>query len=101
MKAIPDKDGVMHPLNRPEDFYLRGAVNVATVGGSAVSDASDDDLDVSGVARIRSQLESTLKPDEWRKAAAIFTKGGRYENKDKSYKGEQSAHPFGQTYAGL
>lgn len=93
-EAIPDKDGTMHPLNRPEDFYLRGAVNVATVGGASVPDASDDDLMVSGVDRIRDLLEATLKPDEWRKAAAIYAKGGRYENKDKSYKQEQSAHPF-------
>ncbi|WP_208975021.1 molybdopterin dinucleotide binding domain-containing protein [Pseudovibrio exalbescens] len=94
--AIPDKDGIMHPLNRPEDFYLRGAVNVATVGGSAVPDASDDDLKVSGVERIRDLLQGTLKPDEWRKAATIFAKGGRYENKDLSYKGEKSAHPYGK-----
>ncbi|WP_319530238.1 molybdopterin-dependent oxidoreductase [uncultured Cohaesibacter sp.] len=95
-EAIPDKDGTMHPLNRPEDFYLRGAVNVATVGGSSVADANDEDLEVTGVSRIRAQLEDVLKPDEWRKAAAIYAKGGRYENKDLSYKGDKGSHPFKQ-----
>ncbi|MDO6459770.1 molybdopterin-dependent oxidoreductase [Granulosicoccaceae sp. 1_MG-2023] len=92
-EAIADADGAMHPLNRPEDWYLRGAVNVATQG-TPVSDASDDDLAVSGVARIRPQLEAVLKPDEWRKAATVFAKGGRYEDMDQSYKGDSARHTF-------
>ncbi|WP_116133795.1 molybdopterin dinucleotide binding domain-containing protein [Tropicimonas sp. IMCC34043] len=92
-KAIPDADGTLHPLNRPEDWYLRGAVNVATIG-KPVPDASDDDLAVSGVDRIRPDLEAVLKPDEWRKAATVYAKGGRYENVDKSFDGERAAHAW-------
>lgn len=94
-KAIPDADGDLHPLNRAEDWYLRGAANVATIG-KPVPEASDDDLEVSGVSRIRADLEATLKPGEWRRAATIFAKGGRYENIEHSYKGDKATHAFGK-----
>ncbi|PTW62077.1 tetrathionate reductase subunit A [Breoghania corrubedonensis] len=92
--AIPDADGKLHPLNRAEDWFLRGAANVAYVGGSPVNDASDDDIALSGVSRIVEDLKAVLTEEEWRKAATIYAKGGRYENIDKSYKGEKAAHPF-------
>lgn len=94
-EAIPDADGVMHPLNRPEDWYLRGAVNVAMIG-KPVPDASDDDISVSGVDRIRDALEAVLKPGEWRKAAMVYAKGGRYENGDKGFDGERAAHAWSE-----
>ncbi|RYH06794.1 molybdopterin dinucleotide binding domain-containing protein [Tropicimonas sp. IMCC6043] len=91
--AIPDADGTLHPLNRPEDWYLRGAVNVATIG-TPVPEASDVDMEFSGVTRIRPDLEAVLKPEEWRRAATVFAKGGRYENLDKSYSGDLGAHTW-------
>lgn len=93
-QAIPDADGTLHPLNRAEDWFLRGAANVAFAGGSSVSDATDDDIALSGVSRLQDDLRSVLKADEWRKAATIFAKGGRYENSDYSYHGDRAAHPF-------
>jgi len=91
-QAIPDAEGNLHPLNRPEDWYLRGAVNVATIG-APVAPATDDDIALSGVSRIRAVLEEVLKPEEWRLAATIYAKGGRYENIGKSYAGERAGHP--------
>ncbi len=91
--AIPDADGALHPLERAEDWFLRGAANVAHIG-KPVADASDDDIELSGVSRIRSDLETVLKPHEWRKAAMIYAKGGRYEDNDKAYDGEQARHAF-------
>ncbi|WP_313136512.1 molybdopterin dinucleotide binding domain-containing protein [Paracoccus jeotgali] len=93
--AIPDADGNLHPLNRPEDFYLRGAVNVASLG-TPVADASDDDIEVSGVTRILDSLQSVLRPDEWRRAATIYAKGGRYENRSQSHEGELARHRWQQ-----
>lgn len=91
--AIVDKDGGKHPLNTPEDFYLRAAANVAYDGG-AVPDASDEDIAMSGVQKIVPQLKGTLKPEEWRKVAFVYARGGRFEDGDKSYDGELLAHRY-------
>ncbi|MDK3019796.1 molybdopterin dinucleotide binding domain-containing protein [Pseudodonghicola flavimaris] len=93
-RAIPDADGNLHPLNRAEDWYLRGAANVAMLG-KPVMEATDDDIDLSGVSRIRADLEAVLKPDEWRRAATIYAKGGRYENIERTYQGDKATYAFG------
>lgn len=82
--AIADMDGKRYPLDRAEDWYLRGAANVAFAGKTPVGDATDEDMALSGVDRIRPLMESTLKPEEWRKAAMVFTRGGRYQGADEA-----------------
>ncbi|WP_295534245.1 molybdopterin dinucleotide binding domain-containing protein [uncultured Thioclava sp.] len=93
-EAIPDAQGVLHPLNRAEDWYLRGAVNVAMLGKTPVAPASDEDIALSNVARIAEDLQAVLKPDEWRRAATIYAKGGRYENIERSYDGARATYAF-------
>ncbi len=78
--AISDSDGQPFPLERPEDWYLRGGANIAWQGKTPVPEASDDDIELSGVARIRPLLEATLKPEEWRKVAFMLARGGRSQN---------------------
>ncbi|WP_321345502.1 molybdopterin-dependent oxidoreductase [Breoghania sp.] len=92
--AIPDAEGNLHPLNRAEDWFLRGAANVAYVGAKPVNDATDDDIALSSVERIVEDLKSVLSEEEWRKAATIYAKGGRYDDADKAYKGEKAARAF-------
>lgn len=92
-KAIKDKDGNMHPLNTPEEFYLRAAANVAFDGG-AVADASDEELELTGVNRLANAMRTTLKPEEWRKVAYVYARGGRFEDVTKSYKGEALARQY-------
>ncbi|OOY27602.1 tetrathionate reductase subunit A [Thioclava sp. L04-15] len=94
--AIPDSEGNLHPLNRAEDWYLRGAANVAMIGKTPVADASDEDIALSNVARIVEDLQAVLKPDEWRKAATIFAKGGRYEPIERSYDGDRATYAFSE-----
>lgn len=77
--AIKDAEGNLHALDRAEDYYLRAAANVAFTGKGPVPDASDDDITLTGVTRIMPDLEETLKPDEVRKTAFLFTRGGRYQ----------------------
>ena len=77
--AIADMDGKRYPLDRAEDWYLRGAANIAFAGKAPVGDATDEDMALTGVERIRPLMEATLKPEEWRKAAMIYTRGGRYQ----------------------
>ena len=78
-EGLADMDGNRVPLERPEDWYLRGGANIAFAGKAPVGDASDEDLALSGVERLRPLLEATLKEDEWRKVAFLYTRGGRYQ----------------------
>ncbi|MDT3672624.1 MAG: molybdopterin-dependent oxidoreductase [Aromatoleum sp.] len=77
--GLADMDGNRFPLERPEHWYLRGGANIAFAGKAPVGDATDDDLALSGVERLRPLLEATLKEDEWRKVAFVYTRGGRYQ----------------------
>ncbi|MHB1142342.1 MAG: molybdopterin dinucleotide binding domain-containing protein [Sulfuricaulis sp.] len=77
--ALTDADGNAFPLERPEDWYLRGGANIAWLGKEPVLDATDDDMLLSGVERLRPILEKTLKPEEVRKVAFLLTRGGRYQ----------------------
>ncbi|SOD90969.1 molybdopterin dinucleotide binding domain-containing protein [Caenispirillum bisanense] len=85
--VIADADGTLHPLKRPEDCYLRAGANVA-YAGTPVPDASDDDIALSGVGRIVPELEKALKPEEVRKVAFVFARGGRFQDHAEAYDGE-------------
>ena len=93
-EALSDAEGNALPLERPEHWYLRGGANIAWLGKEPVPDATDDDLALSGVDRLRPLLEATLKPEEWRKVAFLYTRGGRYQpGKDA----QDEANPEWQT----
>ena len=86
--AISDKDGNLHPLNHPEDFYLRAAANVAFDGKQPVNDASAEDMVLTGVSRIFPKLKQTLKTDEVLKVATVYNKGGRFAPYDDAWDGD-------------
>lgn len=77
--GLTDAAGVSCPLERPEDWYLRGGANIALLGKQPVPEASDEDIELSGLSRIRPLLEKTLKPDEWRRVAFMLARGGRFQ----------------------
>lgn len=83
--ALADMEGNTYPLERPEDWYLRGGANIAWLGKEPVADASDEDILLSGVERLRPLLERTLKPEEVRKVAFILARGGRYQPAKETY----------------
>src|SRR5690606_32110222 len=88
--AIADMDGKRYPLDRAEDWYLRGAANIAFAGKAPVGDATDEAMALTGVERIRPLMEATLKPEEWRKAAMIYTRGGRYQGAGEAQDAENA-----------
>jgi tetrathionate reductase subunit A len=49
---------------------------------------------LTGVERIRPLMEATLKPEEWRKSAMIYTRGGRYQPAGEA---QDAEHPEWQT----
>lgn len=83
--ALSDPDGATYALHGPEDWYLRGGANIAWLGKEPVADATDDDIRLSGVERIRPLLEKTLKPEEVAKVAFLLTRGGRYQPAKDAY----------------
>lgn len=89
-RAIPDAEGNLHPLLRAQDWFLRGGANIAFAGKAPVPDATDEDIEASGVSRIRDALQATLKPDEWRKVAFLYTRGGRYQ---PAHEAQDEKHP--------
>lgn len=92
-KVIADSDGELHPLKRPEDWYLRAGANVA-YAGNPVPEASDDDISLAGVSRIMPELEGTLKPGEVRRVAFVYARGGRMQDYSKAYDGERLTHAY-------
>lgn len=76
--AIADKQQNTYPLHCTEDFFLRAAANIAYDGNAPVSDATAEDLLLTGVQRLIPKLQETLKPEEVLKAANIYCKGGRF-----------------------
>lgn len=92
-QAIPDADGTLHPLNSAEDFWLRAGANVA-FDGEPVPEADDAEMALTGVDRFADVLRSTLKPEEWRRVAYVYARGGRFEDAAKAYKGDRLAHAY-------
>ncbi len=91
VNAMKDAEGNPVALERTSDWYLRGGANIAFAGKQPVADASDDDLAFVGLDRLRGDFERALKPDEWRKVAAVLARGGRYQNASATYQGEKFA----------
>ncbi len=85
--AIADSDGNTHPLDRAEDYYLRAAANLA-FDGKPVPEAEDEEIAATGVTRLVPELKRVLKPEEWRKAAYVYARGGRFEDPEQAYQGE-------------
>nr|WP_320126739.1 tetrathionate reductase subunit A [uncultured Shewanella sp.] len=76
--AVKAADGSLHPLTRAADYSLYGAANVAYLG-KVVADISAEDMYLSGVSRIQSELNARLKPDEAKKVSYLLARGGRFE----------------------
>ncbi|ALG73619.1 tetrathionate reductase subunit A [Azospirillum thiophilum] len=93
-EAIEDMEGNRHPLETAADWHLRAGANIAWAGKQPVSDATDEDIALSGVGRLLSELQATLKPEEWRKVAFILARGGRYQNQAEGFEGDRATHRF-------
>jgi tetrathionate reductase subunit A len=92
-QCLSDVQGNPCALKTAEDFYLRGLANMAFAGGKAVPPASDDDQQVTGADRFQPVLQARLKDDEWRQAAMLMTRGGRFDTIESAWKGEHIRKP--------
>lgn len=89
--AITDNEKKPHPLNTPEDFFLRAAANVAFDGKAPVADALEEDCRLTGVNRLLPALRKTLRADEVLKAANVYAKGGRFAARESAWEGDNMA----------
>ncbi|WP_243311242.1 molybdopterin dinucleotide binding domain-containing protein [Fundidesulfovibrio agrisoli] len=86
-EAVADAQGGKHPLERPEDWYHRAVANMA-FDAKPVADATQEDMEASGVSKLAESLARVLTPEEAAKAASVYCRGGRFEPVEKGWQGE-------------
>jgi tetrathionate reductase subunit A len=104
------KDGFGPGFNfdRPEDFFLKFAANLAygdkEDGSEKLPEATGNELAIFRKAR-EHLPKSVFDEEKWKAAigdeslwlsvVTLLNKGGRFEPAEKAYKGNKMAHPFG------
>lgn len=86
-QAIPGPDNKMYPLNTPEDFFLKAAANIA-FDGNPVPDLSAEETKMQDLDVVMATWKSSLKPEEWSKAAYVLSRGGRFESYGSGFEGD-------------
>ena len=88
-KAIPGADGALHPLNTPQDYYLRLAANMAFGKGQVQAAPSAEDTRLSGIGRILPDITAVLPPEERGPVARIYSRGGLFAPFAAGYDGDK------------
>ena len=95
-------------LLRPEDYYLKMAANVAfgdeKDGSKAVPEADDKEIDIFLKARRHlpqgvfdaDKWQKALTPELWKKVVYLLNRGGRFEDFEKAFDGEQLKNKYGK-----
>lgn len=94
-------------FNRPEDFYLKQAANLAfgekEDGSDAVPDADDNEVRIFEQAR-RHLPKNVFDIGKWKKAAGehwkkvvyVLNRGGKYQDYEKAFDGKYVKNKFGK-----
>jgi tetrathionate reductase subunit A len=97
----PDGMGQGISLNRPEDFYLKRVANIAfgerADGSQSVLDATQAEMELFATSRRHldssvfdeAKWKSAVKPDLWSKIVYVLNRGGRFEDFETGFKGDQ------------
>ncbi len=85
-KAVADRAGSILPLEKAEDFYLRGLANIARNAGLQ----GDDPEAVSFVEKNYPVAESKdiLSPQQWKVTCQLLARGGIFKPYEAMFKGE-------------
>ncbi|WP_048601304.1 molybdopterin-dependent oxidoreductase [Rubeoparvulum massiliense] len=94
-KALKDKDGNDVPVNNPAEYFLRIITNMAFDDsiGKVAPDITDEEIQLMGLGEELEEWKKILKPDEWRKALYVMSRGGRFESREDGFDGE--FHKYG------
>ncbi|WP_237173598.1 tetrathionate reductase subunit A [Paracandidimonas lactea] len=87
--AMSTKSGEPLDLECAEDFYLRGMCNIAYQAGKPVPEASDDDIEITGLTRWMPEVQKRVKPDEVRRVAMVMSRGGRFDKVEDAWRGDR------------
>lgn len=80
-QVIPGQNGRMHPLNRAEDFYLRGFANIAENAGLPAASVEEQDFVKKNY--LVSGFRNIITTGEWEKTCYALARGGvfgKYED---------------------
>lgn len=98
-------------FNRPEDFYLKFAANIAfgdkEDGSEMLPEADDAEMEI--FRKARAHLPKSVFDEEkwkaavgdeslWRRVVYLLNRGGRFEPADKAYDGDKMYHKFGKQW---
>jgi len=92
-KAIPGADGKVYPLNRQEDFYLRGIANIA-FDETPVPNVDPNEVKLTGIDEVLKGADKSLTKEEWLKALYVLVRGGRFEPHEKAYQGDDLKYKY-------
>lgn len=92
-QAIPGTDGKLYPLNRQEDFYLRGVANIA-FDLTPVPDVDQVEVKLTEIDQMLKNSEKVLSYEEWQKALYVMVRGGRFEPHEDAYKGDDLKYQY-------
>ena len=95
-------------LNRPEDYYLKMTANVAfgdeKDGSKAVPDADEKESEIFLKARRNlpksvfdlKKWQAGVSPELWKKVVYVLNRGGRFDNFEAAFDGEQLKNKYGK-----
>lgn len=84
--AIKDKAGVVYPLFRGEDFYLRALANIAENAGA--TPAPGEDVRYVEKAYPVSEYKKIIRREEWRKLCRLLSRGGSFIPYEDGFAGD-------------
>ncbi|NLD68269.1 MAG: tetrathionate reductase subunit TtrA [Limnobacter sp.] len=87
--AMSTRDGEPLDLDSAEDFYVRAICNIAYQAGKPVGEASDDDIEITGLSRWLPEIEKRVKPEEVRRVAMVMSRGGRFDRVEDAWDGDR------------
>lgn len=92
-EAIPGADNKLYPLNAPEDFFLRGAVNTA-FDGKPVPNIEESEIKIQDIEAATKAWKGSLSAEEFPKAMYVLARGGRFENEEEAFVGDNHKYGF-------
>lgn len=96
-KAIPAADGSLVGLDSAQDFFLRAAANIA-FQGDQLPEATEDDVEMSGLAPLLPKIEAVLPEEERGPVAYLYSRGGRFQSYAKAHQGDKLGNRWKRTF---
>jgi len=94
-KGILNAEGNPTPLNSAADYFLKAMANIA-FDETPIPDISAEELALSNLEEELKDVKDSLTEEEWKKVYYLLARGGRFEDYDKNYDGDNLTNKFGK-----